>query len=101
MKDPNMNLIDEHAASEFLCVSLSTLRRDRASSKLGIPLVRIGAAVRYRRLDLTAWVEAQMKKSAAQPTQYKSPATPMPAPQRQPGRPRKVWMPEITKGEMK
>ena len=101
MEDPNMNLIDEHAASEFLCVSLSTLRRDRANLKLGIPLVRIGAAVRYRRLDLTAWVEAQMKKSAAPPTQYMPPATPLPAPKRRPGRPRKVWTPELVKEEMK
>ena len=99
--DENLALIDEHQAAAFLCVSLSTLRRERAKPVLGIPLIRIGAAVRYRRQDLTAWVEAQLINPAAPPARYTPPATPLPAPKRRPGRPRKAWMPELAKGEMK
>jgi hypothetical protein len=83
-------LIDEHTAAAHLDVSLSTLRRDRASNHLQIPLVRIGGSIRYRICDLDKWVNDRL-------TNTQSPALqPMPATSaagRSRGRPRKVLMP--------
>jgi hypothetical protein len=45
-------LLDEQDAADMLTVSVKTLR------KLPIPRVKIGALVRYRRLDLDAYVRS-------------------------------------------
>jgi hypothetical protein len=45
-------LLDEQDAANMLTVSVKTLR------KLPIPRVKIGALVRYRRLDLDAYVRS-------------------------------------------
>jgi predicted DNA-binding transcriptional regulator AlpA len=83
-------LIDEHKAAEHLGVSLSTLRRDRASNYLQIPLVRLGGSVRYRIGDLDKWVNDRITNTQP-PVPQSMPATP--AAGRSRGRPRKVLMP--------
>jgi Helix-turn-helix domain len=61
MDDQGKLLLNEKEAAQLLSISPHFLRRDRiSSSSVGIPYVRIGAAVRYRRADLEEWIARQM-----------------------------------------
>jgi excisionase family DNA binding protein len=54
--DPD-SLVTEVQAAKFLNISIRTLQAWRI--KLAGPrFVRVGRAIRYRRSDLTAWIEA-------------------------------------------
>ena len=53
------DLLDERGAAAFLGVAPQTLRHWRAHARRPLPFVRIGRAIRYRRADLAAFVEAQ------------------------------------------
>lgn len=62
MEDQERLLLTEREAAQLLAMSTHFLRRDRIShSSVGIPYVRIGAAVRYRRSDLEEWIERRMQ----------------------------------------
>lgn len=62
MEDKKKLLLNEREAAYLLSMSTHFLRRDRIStSSVGIPYLRIGAAIRYRRSDLEDWIERQMQ----------------------------------------
>lgn len=68
MNNEDKLLLNEKEAAHLLSMSTHFLRRDRISSQsAGIPFVRIGAAVRYRRSDLEAWIVEQVEKTASRP----------------------------------
>jgi hypothetical protein len=54
-------LLDEHEAADCLGLSLSTLRRYRygIGGRHGLPVIKIGRAVRYARSDLNRFAGAQ------------------------------------------
>lgn len=63
MNEREKLLLNEKEAAELLSMSTHFLRRDRISDRsAGIPFIRIGAAIRYRRSDLERWIEAGMNK---------------------------------------
>lgn len=61
--DPDALLAEIHAA-DVLCISSRTLQAWRSRGE-GPAFVRAGRAIRYRRRDLLAWMEAQTVHSSA------------------------------------
>jgi predicted DNA-binding transcriptional regulator AlpA len=59
-------LIDEAEAARFLAFSVRSLQGWRYRGG-GPRFVKIGRTVRYRRRDLQAWAEAQIRVSTADP----------------------------------
>jgi excisionase family DNA binding protein len=57
MAEPG-ELLTEAQVARLLAVSLSTMKRLRASGD-GPPFLRIGRAIRYRREDVDAWLRQQ------------------------------------------
>ncbi|MFB9265955.1 helix-turn-helix transcriptional regulator [Bradyrhizobium erythrophlei] len=55
-EDPDA-LLREQAAADLLCLSVRTLQSWRIRLA-GPPFVQVGRAVRYRRRDLIAWINA-------------------------------------------
>lgn len=51
-------LLNEHAVAEVLGVSVATVRRWRLLQK-GPKFLKLGALVRYRADDVTAWLESR------------------------------------------
>jgi predicted DNA-binding transcriptional regulator AlpA len=56
-------LLNEKEVSQFLKMSLPTLRRWRAA-KTGPKYLKIGNAVRYDMADVTTWLESQKRVAA-------------------------------------
>lgn len=84
-------LADEFAAAKHLGISVSTLRRDRVLPKPTIPVMYIGASVRYSIDAINKWIESSMKVDQTR-SSTQIHATPI-FPQkikRQRGRPRKA-----------
>jgi Helix-turn-helix domain len=54
-------LLDERTAADYLGISLSTLRRYRygIGGRHGLPVIKIGHAVRYARADLNRFVASR------------------------------------------
>lgn len=50
-------LLREQEAADLLCLSIRTLQSWRIRAA-GPPFVQVGRAVRYRRRDLIAWIDA-------------------------------------------
>lgn len=83
-------LLNEKDAAELLGMSTHFLRRDRISDcPVGIPFIRVGGAVRYRRIDLEGWVIEQTKKPSRLPMLIERDSESQVAEKRRPGRPRK------------
>lgn len=61
----NDHLLTETEAAAILTISPATLRRWRWIEK-GPQFVKIGGAVRYRRADLTAFIEKGASKAGPQ-----------------------------------
>jgi excisionase family DNA binding protein len=55
-------LLDPRQASEVLDVSEGTLAVWRSSKRYGLPYVKVGRKVRYRRADLIAWLEKRVQQ---------------------------------------
>lgn len=84
-------LVDEFAAAKHLGISVSTLRRDRVLPKPTIPVIYIGASVRYSIEALNKWIQRCMEDENDRPkTEISTAATPPSGIKRQRGRPRKV-----------
>lgn len=70
-------------AAAMLSLSARTLEADRARGTIGIPFVRIGRQVRYRRMDLEQFVDSHLVQGGAAPGWAHNPAsaglTPAPA----------------------
>lgn len=89
MHDESKLLLNEKEAAQLLSMSTHFLRRDRIScDSVGIPYVRIGASVRYRRADLEHWIVGKLQLSSI----YRQPlvvSDEVPV-RRSRGRPRKI-----------
>ena len=65
MKDATPTLVTEPEAARALGVSPGTLKAARlhrlqSNPLRDLPHVRIGRAVRYRRQDITSWIESHL-----------------------------------------
>jgi excisionase family DNA binding protein len=58
--DPFKTLLTASETAQYLRCSLRTLDRERANGR-GIPYVRIGGRIRYRRADVEAFVAAHVR----------------------------------------
>lgn len=57
------DLLTPDQVASALGLSLRTLAAWRSSRRGGLPWVKVGRLVRYRRQDLTAWLESQLHTS--------------------------------------
>lgn len=82
-------LLKEEEAAELLSMSRHFLRRDRISeNSVGLPFIRIGGAIRYRRADLEAWILEKSKITSVKSEAHSlETATPL---KKGRGRPRKI-----------
>lgn len=58
-------LLDERAAAAVLDVTAGTLSVWRSTGRYALPFIKVGRKVRYRRADLTAWLETRYRESGA------------------------------------
>jgi excisionase family DNA binding protein len=58
-------LFTEIEAAAFLDTSVGTLQVWRSTGRYGIPFVKIGRSVRYKRADLEAWIESRTRSTGA------------------------------------
>jgi len=58
--DPPETLLTAPETAQYLRCSLRTLDRERADGR-GIPYVRIGGRIRYRRTDVEAFIAAHVR----------------------------------------
>jgi len=63
--DPPEPLLTAPETAQYLRCSLRTLDRERADGS-GIPYVRIGGRIRYRRADIDAFVKAHLRGHASE-----------------------------------
>jgi predicted DNA-binding transcriptional regulator AlpA len=90
MQNENKMLLNEKEAAQLLSMSTHFLRRDRIScDSVGIPYVRIGASVRYRRVDLEQWIDRKLQEPSTRPRQQLAVVDENPIPRGR-GRPRKM-----------
>lgn len=54
------DLLRPDEAADFLDLSKKTLDNDRCTRQLGIPFVKFGRSVKYRRSDLEAFVQKRV-----------------------------------------
>jgi excisionase family DNA binding protein len=59
------NLLDEKEAAVILTVKPETLSVWRSTGRYGIPFVKVGRRVRYRRSDLDKWLETRTRTNGA------------------------------------
>lgn len=59
------DLLNEKAAADFLDVEPGTLSVWRSTGRYGIPFVKVGHLVRYRRADLEKWLESRTRATGA------------------------------------
>lgn len=58
-------LLDDKAAAAVLDVTPGTLSVWRSTGRYGLPFLKIGRKVRYRRSDLDAWLDRRTRESGA------------------------------------
>ena len=58
-------LLDARAAAAVLDVPAGTLSVWRSTGRYAIPFIKVGRNVRYRRADLTAWLETRYREAGA------------------------------------
>jgi len=56
-------LMDPRTLADYLGVSVLTLA-DHRTKGIGCPFIKVGAAVRYRRSAVEAWLESRTRKGA-------------------------------------
>jgi hypothetical protein len=56
--DPN-ELLTNHVAAKIIGVTAHTLDVWRITNRYGLPYIRVGRKIRYRRSDLVAWLESR------------------------------------------
>jgi len=59
------DLLTDEEAGQFLNVSPGTLSVWRTTGRYGLPFVKIGHKVRYRRSDLVEWLEKRLRGNGA------------------------------------
>lgn len=55
-------LLDRKTAAKYLCVSPGTLAVWDCTKRYDLKPIKVGRAVRYRRADLDAFLNAQLKR---------------------------------------
>ena len=60
----HVGLLTTEQAGGRLGLAPATLDNDRCDGRLGVPFVRMGRAIRYRPIDLDAWVSARVVRPA-------------------------------------
>lgn len=58
-------LLNEVEAAAAIDVTPGTLSVWRSTGRYGIPFIKIGRNVRYRRSDLVSWLESRTRASGA------------------------------------
>lgn len=59
------DLLDDKAAAELLDVTAGTLSVWRSTGRYALPFLKIGRKVRYRRVDLLAWMDKRYRDTGA------------------------------------
>lgn len=59
------DLLDEKQAASILKVQPGTLSVWRSTGRYSIPFVKVGRSVRYRLVDLNAWLESRTQTNGA------------------------------------
>ena len=57
-REANFELLDTEQAAKVLSLSANTLIKERCTRSMGIPFLKIGRSVRYRRSDLEHYLES-------------------------------------------
>lgn len=65
LRPKNTDLVDEREAAEILGLAVGTMSVWRSTGRYGIPFLKIGRNVRYRRADLDAWLQSRTRTSGA------------------------------------
>ena len=55
-------LLTPNDAADLMQVSVGTLQVWRSTRRHGLPYVKVGACVRYRRSDIEAWLDKRTKE---------------------------------------
>lgn len=55
-------LMRTREAAAYLTLSPQTLNLDRVTGRMGVPFVRMGRSIVYRREDLDDWVRARVEE---------------------------------------
>lgn len=63
--DRGRELLDDKEAAEFLDLSPGTLSVWRSTGRYNLPFLKIGRKVRYRRVDLEAWMQKRTRETGA------------------------------------
>lgn len=63
--DNQTELLTAEQAAVAIDVSSGTLSVWRCTGRYGIPFIKIGRKVRYRRSDLVAWLESRTRETGA------------------------------------
>ena len=63
VKNQTADLLSEREAAESLCLAPNTLQVWRSTGRYGLPFIKIGSKVRYRREDLQRWLEDRTRSS--------------------------------------
>jgi excisionase family DNA binding protein len=59
-------LLTRQQAAEYLGVRAQTLAAWASSKRYGLPMIRVGRSIRYRRADLDRWLDARTVGSSAE-----------------------------------
>jgi excisionase family DNA binding protein len=52
-------LLTPTEAADYVAMKVETLAVWRCTGRHGLPYIKVGAAIRYRRSDLDAWLESR------------------------------------------
>ena len=63
--DDQTELLSADQAAATIDVTSGTLSVWRSTGRYGIPFIKIGRKVRYRKSDLIAWLESRTRESGA------------------------------------
>lgn len=63
--DDRTELLSPDQAAATIDVTSGTLSVWRSTGRYGIPFIKIGRKVRYRKSDLIAWLESRTRESGA------------------------------------
>ena len=58
------DLLDENEAAKLLSLAAGTLSVWRSTGRYGVPFVKVGRLVRYKRTDLEAWISSRTHASS-------------------------------------
>lgn len=59
------DLLCERDAAITLCIAPNTLQVWRSTGRYGLPFIKIGSKVRYRREDLNKWLQDRTRSTGA------------------------------------